>query len=203
MSERVNEKKRSVFIGGLKKFSESSREMSKPLNLAITAMMLALSVVLGYLSNMSIPFLGTNTIKIGFDVFPIIIIAVMFGPVPAGIAGGLRDIIGYLLAPMGAYIPGFTISYILIGMIYGVAFYKEKMTLKRIIVTELIVTVFINLFLGVLWFRVFYGMPIDKAFKIRGLKEIVDVPFSIIVTYFGYKLLHKVPEFRRANKKNA
>lgn len=181
----------------LEKFKSSSAELAKPVNLAVTAMLLAVSITLGYFANVSISFLGTNTIKIGFDVVPIALVAMLYGPVPAGIVGGLRDIIGYMLAPMGGYIPGFTISMILVGVFYGIAFYKEEIKLPRIIVTEFIITIFINILLGVTWFKVFYGMPLDKAFKIRGLKEIFDLPLSIIINYFMFKAVVKVPEIRR------
>lgn len=186
----------------IKKFKDSCSEFSKPLNLAIASMLLALSVILGTFANLSIPFLGTNTIKIGFNVVPIVLVAILYGPVVAGVVGGLSDIICFIIAPMGGYIPGFTISMVLVGIIYGIAFYKEEVTLKRVIIVELIVTVFINVMLGVAWFKIFYGMPIDKALKIRGIKEIVDCPLSIIINYAIYKVISKVPEFKRALKQS-
>lgn len=183
-----------------KKFKQSSAELSKPLNLAIAAMLLALSVVLGYFANISISFLGTNTIKIGFNVVPIVIAAMLYGPVTAGIVGGLSDIIGYILAPMGGYIPGFTISMILVGIVYGIAFYKEDVRLPRIIITEFIVTIFINILLGVTWFVVFYGMPYDKALTVRGIKEIFDLPLSIVINFFAFRFISKIPEFKKIMK---
>ncbi len=183
-----------------KKFKQSSAELSKPLNLAIAAMLLALSVVLGYFANISISFLGTNTIKIGFNVVPIVIAAMLYGPVTAGIIGGLSDIIGYILAPMGGYIPGFTISMILVGIVYGIAFYKEDVRLPRIIITEFIVTIFINILLGVTWFVVFYGMPYDKALTVRGIKEIFDLPLSIVINFFAFRFISKIPEFKKIMK---
>ncbi len=185
----------------LEKFKSSSNELTKPLNLAVTSVLLALAIVLGYFANISINFIGTNEIKIGFNVVPIVIVAILYGPVPAAIVGGLTDIVGYILAPMGAYIPGFTISFILVGMIYGIAFYKEKVSLKRIIVTELIVTIFINIVLGVMWFKIFYGTPTTAALKIRGLKEIVDLPLSIFINYFAIKFISNIPEYKQIMKK--
>ncbi len=185
----------------LEKFKSSSNELTKPLNLAVTSVLLALAIVLGYFANISINFIGTNEIKIGFNVVPIVIVAILYGPVPAAIVGGLTDIVGYILAPMGAYIPGFTISFILVGMIYGITFYKEKVSLKRIIVTELIVTIFINIVLGVMWFKIFYGTPTTAALKIRGLKEIVDLPLSIFINYFAIKFISNIPEYKQIMKK--
>lgn len=185
----------------IEKFKSSSNELTKPLNVAVTSVLLALAIVFGYFANISINFLGTNEIKIGFSVVPIVIVAILYGPVPAAIVGGLTDIVGYILAPMGAYIPGFTISFILVGMIYGIAFYKEKVGLTRIIVTELIVTIFINIALGVMWFKIFYGTPLTVALKIRGLKEIVDLPLSIFINYFAIRFISNIPEYKQIMKK--
>ncbi len=200
----MTEKKNNVMTKTAERFRSSSKEMAKPLNLAVTSMLLALSVVLGFAANITMPFLGTNTIKISLSVFPIVAVALLYGPVPAAAAGGLSDIISFMFASTGgAYIPGFTISMILIGIIYGVSFYKEKLTLPRIIVTELIVTIFVNIVLGVLWFKLFYGYSVSAALLTRGLKEIVDVPLSIIIIYFGNKLFVKVPEIRRIIRKSS
>ena len=184
------------------KFSESSKALTKPLNLTVTAMLLAVSIVLKCFENNGMAFLGTNLIKIGFSVFPIAVIAMLYGPVAAGIAGGLNDVIGYILAPVGgAYIPGFTISMILLGVIYGVAFYKEDIKLPRIIITEFIITLFINILLGVTWFIVFYGMPLEKALSIRGIKEFIDLPVSVAINFVIFKAIVKIPEVRSIRKK--
>jgi len=184
----------------VQKYKSSGKDLTKPLSLTVSAMLLALSIVLGYFANLSINFLGTNVIKIGFNVVPIVIVAMLYGPVPASIVGACSDIIGYMLAPKGAYIPGFTISMILVGTIYGLSFYKEKLTLPRVIITELIVSVFINIILGVTWFVFFYGVPFSRALTIRGLKELFDIPLSIILYYSAYKLLMRIPETKRILK---
>ncbi len=183
------------------KFAESSKELTKPVNLSVTAMLLAVSIVLKYFENNGMAFIGTNLIKIGFSVFPIAVIAMLYGPVAAGIAGGLNDVVGYIIAPVGgAYIPGFTISMILLGIVYGVAFYKEEIKLWRITIAEVIITLFINILLGVTWFIVFYGMPLEKALSIRGIKEFIDLPVSVAINYLIFKAIVKIPEVRRIKK---
>lgn len=191
----------SISIG--EKFSESGKALSKPMNLTVTSMLLALSIVLKCFENNGMAFLGTNLIKIGFSIFPIAVIGLLYGPVAAGIAGGLNDIVGYILAPVGgAYIPGFTISMILVGVIYGLAFYKEEIKLPRIIVAEVIITLFINIILGVTWFIVFYGMPMDKALSIRGIKEFFDLPISVALNFVIFKAVVKIPEVRGILKRS-
>ncbi len=185
------------------KFAESGKMLSKPQNLTVSAMLLALAVVFKYFENMGMAFLGTNLIKIGFSVFPIAVAGMLYGPIVSGIVGGLTDVLGYIIAPQGgAYVPCFTISMILLGMIYGISFYKEKIGLKRLIITELIITIFINIILGVTWFVLFFGMPLEKALSIRGIKEFFDLPLTVFINYMLYKVIVKIPEVKHILKKS-
>ena len=179
------------------KLKKSSKELANPLALAVCAMLLSICLVLSYFGNISITFLGTNVIKLSFTVIPIAIAAMLYGPVPAAIIGGLSDIIGFVMAPMGAYIPGFTISMILIGLVYGISFYGEKVTLQRIALTAAIVGAFISELLGSLWFVLFYGFQPLHALYVRGLKELVMYPITIILIFGICKLLERVPEFKK------
>ena len=178
-------------------FARSAKELSSPVALAVYAMLLAVNIVLSYFGNVSITFLGTNVIKLSFTAIPIAIAAMLYGPVPAGIIGGLTDIIGFMLAPMGAYIPGFTVSMILIGFVYGAAFYDKKITLPRVLIAQLIVSVFISELLGWLWFVLFYGFAPEQALVVRGIKELIMYPVSVALIFFFAKAAERIPEVRR------
>ena len=188
-------------IKGVKsKFRSSAGELKSPLALSVCAMLLAVNIVLSYFGNVSITFLGTNVIKLTFTAIPIAVAAMLYGSVPAGIIGGLTDIIGFVLAPTGAYIPGFTISMILMGFVYGAAFYNEKNTLPRILVAQTIVAVVISELLGSLWFVIFYGVPPLHALYVRGIKELVMFPIITAMFFALANILQKLPEFKRLRK---
>ena len=78
-----------------KVFRDSSKELTKLQSLTICAMMLALRVVLGYFSNITLAI--TPDIKIGFNFLPIAITGILCGPVPAMIVGGLGDLLSFLI----------------------------------------------------------------------------------------------------------
>ena len=191
---------KNITTGAKNKFGGSASELKNPLALSVCAMLLAVNIVLSYFGNVSITFLGTNVIKLTFTAIPIAIAAMLYGPVPAGIIGGLTDIIGFVLAPMGAYIPGFTISMILMGFVYGAAFYHEKITLARILVTQAVVAVVISELIGSLWFVLFYGFQPLHALYIRGIKEIVMYPIIAAMFFVVANVLQKLPEFKRLRK---
>ena len=51
---------------------------------------------------------------------PVAIAGILCGPVASGIIGALGDLFCFLLAPMGAYFPGWTINGLLVGLLYGI-----------------------------------------------------------------------------------
>ncbi len=176
------------------KFRDSSKELTKLQSLTVCAMMLSLRVVLGYFSNATLAI--TPDIKIGFNFLPIAITGILCGPVAAMIVGGLGDLLSFLIAPMGFYFPGWTISGILVGLLYGLFLYKTKCSLVSIIICEVIIGVFVEIALGSLWLLIQY----DKAFFImagvRGLKTLVATPVEIAVIFFFSKILCKVPKLK-------
>ena len=82
--------------------------------IVITGFMVALSVVLSKLVSINISFL-----RIGFGFLPIAVLAILYGPAVAAIGYALADLIGAWLLPTGQFFPGFTVSAILTGLIFG------------------------------------------------------------------------------------
>ena len=94
--------------------------------IAILGMLLALNVVLARFS------IHTLTVKVGFAFITLVISAMLYGPVEAGIIGALGDVLDYVINPVGAFFPGFTITAFITGLVYGF-FLKEKVTILRAI----------------------------------------------------------------------
>ncbi len=184
-------------LGIAEKFQKSAKELSSPVALAVCAMLLAVSVVLGYFANISITFLGTNLIKIGFTAIPIALAAMLYGPVPAAIIGALTDILCFIIAPMGPYMPGFTISMIVTGVIFGIAYYGEKPSLTRVIISNLINSLLVGIVLGTLWFVLFYNYQVVVALSTRGLKELVMFPINVALIFGALKAAERVPEIKK------
>ena len=176
------------------KFRDSAKELSKIQSLTICALMLAIRVVLGYFSNLTLGI--TPDIKIGFNFLPIAICAILCGPVGAMIVGGLGDLLSFLLAPMGFYFPGWTVSGLLVGLLYGIFLYNSKRTLLNIIVCEIVIGLFVEIALGSLWLLIQYEKAFFIMAGIRGIKTLVAVPIEIAVVFFFAKVLRKVPKVK-------
>lgn len=164
------------------KFIKSAKALSEPKNLAVCGLLLALRILIGYFSNLTLAI--TPDIKIGFSFLPVAIAAILCGPVAAGAIGALGDVISFLLVPMGGYFPGWTINGLLVGLIYGFLLYETKRFLPALIISEILSGIFVEIILGSLWLYIQFGKGFWLMAGTRGLKTLVAVPIEIILIYF-------------------
>ncbi len=162
-------------------------------------MLLALRVVLGMFANATLPFFGNN-VKLSGAFLPIAVTGVMFGPVPAAFVGALGDIISFILSPApGGYFPGFTISGAVTGLIYGFAFYKNKVTLPRTITAWFVNMVLVETFLAAYWLYVLNAASAPYTFYLsaRLISVAVKCIPEIILIFSVGKLAEKIRIPRR------
>ncbi len=162
------------------RWSRSLAEFKKLNVVVFCGMMCAVAIVLGSVASISIG----QYIRIGFSSIPNLVIDYLFGPAIGAIFGGALDIIKYLIKPTGAFFPGFTISAVIGGLIYGWFFYKKKITVQRIFLAQLIVKVFVNLFLNTLWLNMLYGKGFFAILPGRIVSNAVMLPIDTAITYF-------------------
>ncbi len=85
--------------------------------LSITALMMALAVILNSFVSTYINIGGVNLVKIGFYSIPVTVVSIVCGPVYGAICGAGADLIAALCFPTGAYFPGFTFDAMLFGLL--------------------------------------------------------------------------------------
>lgn len=129
--------------------------------MAIMALLVAINIVLS--QTLSI---HTWNIKIGFSFIPVVVAAMMYGPVAGGLVGALGDVVSAVAFPVGPYFPGFTLTAVLTGVVFGV-FLKKKPTVAKIVISVLIVQMIIGLFGNTYFISVLYGSPYKALFLSR------------------------------------
>ena len=120
--------------------------------------------------------INTATLRIGFGFLPIAIIAMMYGPLSAGVAYALGDLLGMMIFPNGSYFPGFTLTAFLTGIVYGVFLYNKPKTWPRIIGAVLTVCLVINLGLDTYWLFILTGKAYMALLPTRIMKSIIMIP---------------------------
>ena len=155
--------------------------------LVFTAFMIALEIVLSKLVSVNISFL-----RIGFGFLPIAILAIMYGALWSGIAYAIGDVIGGFLFPTGAFFPGFTVTALLTGVIFGLVLYKKKVTFKRALVASALVCVLCNLLLNTYWLTFIIGKGFMVLLASRAIKELIAIPVMAVLIVVVDKALSKV-----------
>lgn len=106
--------------------------------ITISAVFLSISLILKTTFSFYIPLFGQNGMSVGISGIFSIMPSLLFGPVYGAVVSGLSDILGYLLKPIGTYIPLMTLVVAAGGFIRGVlwSILRNKDSKKmRIVVT--------------------------------------------------------------------
>lgn len=170
------------------KFRQSAQELKQVRTLTGVAMLLAMSVVISFTASVRV----TETIKIGLGYLITALLGMLYGPFTAALAAGAGDLIKYLLKPDGAYFFGFTLTAMLGGVVYGVFFYKERCTIPRAIASKATVSLLLNCLLNTVWVSWLYGMPFLGALGPRVIKNLMALPFEIVLLYIVLNGMNKV-----------
>lgn len=157
--------------------------------LVTIALMIALDIVLTRFLSIS-----TLIIRIGFGFLPTAIIAMLFGPLSAGLAAVLSDIIGVNFFSPFAMHPGFTISAFLTGMTYGFFMYKRMGNTLRIVLAVLVVTFGVGLGLNTLWLSMIQGVPYFTLIPLRALQQLIMAPIQIVTIKSFSVALSRLPK---------
>lgn len=129
--------------------------------LTLMGLLIALEIVLSRFLSFSV-----WNMKIGFAFVPVVIAAILLGPLPAAMVAALADFVGALLFPIGAYFPGFTFTAFLMGLCYGF-FLHTRQNLPRIVLSVAVHQLVLSLLLNTLWISVLYGSPFGPLLVTR------------------------------------
>ncbi len=165
----------------------SADEFKKFSSLTGAALMSALHIILGYCK-----IIITTSFEIRFSFLALAASGMLYGPVVAGIVGVIGDILVYFLRPNGFFFPGFTFNEFVYGFVFGLFFYKKRVSVKRIVAAKATLTVIINLILTPLWLNIMYG---SELFAVpRLIKAIILFPLECFLIYVVLNVMQKVKE---------
>ena len=173
---------------------QSAKELKTVKCLTFTALMTALNILLG---TFSIPI--GNIMKFNLSFIPNAILGAMYGPIPAALSSGAADIVKAIVKPTGAYFPGFTVSAILVGFIYGLFLYKDKVTLPRVIACEITHRLLCSVLLYSIWTSMLMGeVAIWVHFPTRLLQSLIMLPVATILVMLMQGALAQIRRRARA-----
>lgn len=144
--------------------------------IVVMAFMIALEIVLSKVVSINLAFL-----RVGFGFLPIAVLAILYGPICAGICYGIGDLIGAFIFPTGAFFPGFTVTAILTGILFGAVLYNKKVTLLRALIASTLVAIICNLLINTYWLTFIIGKGFGVLLASRALKELIAIPVMALL----------------------
>ena len=147
--------------------------------IVLTAMLIALEIVLTRFLSVQLP-----AVRISFGFIPIVMVAIMYGPVFAGLAAALADIIGVSLFSPFPPFPGFVATAFAAGIVYGLLLRKNPKSLPRIIIAAGIVTIIIQLGMDTLWLQMIMGEAYIALLPPRMIRTLIMFPLQVVCIRF-------------------
>ena len=127
----------------------------------------------------------SDSLRITFTFVPLAIAGWLFGVIPAALVGLVGDVIGCMLFPTGAYYPGFTISSMLTGAIFGLFLYESDITsiksIVLIVISKLFISVFVNIILNSLWLSIILNKGFHLFLISHSIKNAIAFPFECVI----------------------
>lgn len=152
--------------------------------LVYLSFMIALSIILTRIFSIRIAIGGVEGIRIGFGGLPIIIAGILFGPLAGGIVGAVSDVLGYIINPMGAYMPHFTISSFLTGFIPGLIMYylfKQKINYLTLLIAIAVGQTITSVLLVPLFLEMLFAVPFKATIIPRIVGQLIHIPIYAYV----------------------
>lgn len=148
------------------------------------ALLIAVEIVLSRFCSINTPI-----VRISLGFIPIAMVGMLYGPIWAGLAAAIGDIIGAVLVPTGAYFPGFTLTAFATGFTYGILL-KDQDSWLRIILAVAIVSIALNLCLDTLWLYILTGQGYMALLPTRVVKCVIMTPVQVVVLRFISNRIH-------------
>ena len=115
-----------------------------------------------------------------------------YGPLVGMGVGAVIDTLGFLLSSYGEpYFPGYLITAMLSGLIYGVMLYQRKPTIPRLIVTRLLINYGSNVLLGSVWKAMLYGKGYLYYLSTGMVKNTIMIPIEVALMWLALNAAEK------------
>lgn len=148
--------------------------------LAFSGLVCAMAIVL---ESFPIYLLGPS-LKIYFSFLVVGLGCACYGPVVGMLAGAVIDSVGFLLAGYGEpYFPGYLLTAVLSGLIYGVLLYRRRVTVLRLVVLRVLINFGSNVLLGSVWKAMLYGKGYLYYVSTGLVKNTVMLPIEVFLLW--------------------
>ena len=128
-------------------------------------------------------------VRLSFGFLPIAIIGIMYGPIYGGAGATVANVLGAVIRGITPF-PGFVLSALLGGIIYGLLLYNKPKKLWRVITAVATICIFVNLGLNTYWLHLMHGNAFMAILPIRGAQNaIMSIVMTSTIWFVAYPVI--------------
>jgi len=127
-------------------FIEKRRFTTK--EIALLGMLIALNIIMAEVCKIAIV---PRVLELSLGFVPLALSGMLFGVVPTVTVAVVADVIGALLFSAGTFYFGYTLTAFLTGLFYGIFLHKKDLSVLRVVLCQLLVSLICYAFLNSLW----------------------------------------------------
>ncbi len=155
--------------------------------IAYYGLLIALNIVLTRVGSIRVGGGGVEIVRIGFGGYPVIFAGIVFGPLAGGIVGAVGDVIGHFMSPMGPYMPHFTISAALTGILPGIIMMlfrdkESKSSFWKLTIAIAVGQITTSIFLVPYFMETLFSVPMVTTVPGRVIAQAIHIPLYAYMT---------------------
>lgn len=152
------------------------------------ALLIALNIILTRILSVRIPIGGAEGLRIGFGSLPVVFTGIFMGPLAGGIVGAVGDLVGYFINPIGAYMPHFTLTAALRGIIPGLIILlatrgRKEVGIFPLFLAVCVTLVTVDIFLVPYFIETLFGVFRTVLVPPRIIQNIIIIPAYTILLF--------------------
>lgn len=169
------------------------------------ALLIALNIILTRILSIRIPLGGVEGIRIGFGSLPVIFAGIFMGPLAGGLVGAIGDLIGYFINPIGAYMPHFTMTAALRGIIPGLIIFLASRTRREVGIFPLFVAVcstliLVDIFMVPYFIETLFGLSRVVTVPPRLIQHAISIPAYTVLLFILGRVMEKAFPFAQGKE---
>lgn len=172
-------------------WQEAARSARSLRTLIFCALCMAASIILGYFY---IPI--TESLQLKFTYLATSTVGLVCGPVAALLYGFTVDILDFFMHPGFSFFFGYTLSAMAGAFFYAIFYYRQRITILRMVLCRLCVNYIVNVGMGALWSSMLFSKGYLYYLTTSLVKNTVMLPVEVAVTAAFFALL--LPAFKAA-----
>jgi ECF transporter S component (folate family) len=162
------------------------------------ALLIALNVILERILSLRIILGGVEGLRIGFGPLPVVFAGIFMGPLAGGLVGAVGDLVGFFINPTGPYMPHFTLTAALRGIIPGLLIFlasrggRREVGVFPLFLAVAAMFILVNVLILPYFIEILFGTLRVATVPAKIVEAVVSIPAYTVLLFALGRILERV-----------